>query len=305
MIVARYLDNKFSDFGIVNSNIDKRSDNKESNKVDIEDIKNDIKSLDKIIFGVDMQVHTNYSNFENQVESKRNQKLNVSKGQLNSAKEYLQKEINNILSYIYEKEGSQKIKDAIEARNNYINNVSTKEDIQILDNGGYKLTDILMASPMYDSSNKNIGIDSISDNSEILEIYKQISKDMNEVSNVFFNLAQEYIPNDKLEKIQDALATIGAYYRNGENVEVNGFVYNYTTDGYNIVDIISKKSLGNLESFLLSAQTNMQKSMFDVLDIRDNNTYNSNTKYYKESKYDSIIKDILSMKETKIQEGVR
>lgn len=105
-----------------------------------------------------------------------------------------------------------------------------------------------------------------------------------------------YISDDKADKITDALTTIYSYYLSGDNVEIDGKVYNYDVkpDKSHPLTYLAylKEEPTNiqnnnisLESFLLSTQTNMQKSMFDVLEV-------------KESKYDSIIRDILSIKET-------
>ncbi|MDA3967088.1 hypothetical protein [Helicobacter sp. WB40] len=232
------------------------------------------------------------------ITNKLNNKINHSnKQQADEAKAFLQQEMKNFLE-----EHKELIEKARYAMDNLDVNSQEYKDIMVK-NGGLEL----LSNLRFIEKNESIGdydIKPDSYNNEVTFngiIGSAIRKEID-----FFGAMLPYISDDKADKITDALTTIYSYYLSGDNVEIDGKVYNYDVkpDKSHPLTYLAylKEEPTNiqnnnisLESFLLSAQTNMQKSMFDVLDIRDNNTYNSNTKYYKESKYDSIIKDILEI----------
>ncbi|MDA3967084.1 hypothetical protein [Helicobacter sp. WB40] len=110
-----------------------------------------------------------------------------------------------------------------------------------------------------------------------------------EFFSIFEGMFPDKISPDMKSEARNAMATIMAHTMNAEGkIDLGDIVIKRDIEGGFAVgnlEIIHKPSSADisLQSFLLSTQTNMQKSMFDVLEV-------------KESKYDSIIRDILNMK---------
>ena len=197
-----------------------------------------------------------YFEFENELIQKSKEINPPTKSQMQEAKEFLKREMNSIISEIYQN-NKQTIEDSIE-----IEKAIERGEDKKFPSGGYELLNLLKAYPYIPNNSLDNGGENL-----LEQIKRYVDTELSAIGTTFFNVAQDYIPKEQLKEIQDKLAIVHSYYLNGNSIEIDNkkFSYNATMDNFNQFFVVEN----NADYYLLQISYTATQSIFDILNQKE------------------------------------